>query len=86
MKNKVALQKTVQGWKFIDEAELETFVWDNLAEIFELKPFARQLNIKGEICDIIGISKNNQLTIIDRTYAITLCNPLSFSQGETLTR
>ncbi|GAX34430.1 endonuclease NucS domain-containing protein [Nodularia sp. NIES-3585] len=65
MKNKVALQKTVQGWKFIDESELETFVWDNLAEIFELKPLARQLYIKGEICDIIGIGKNNQLTIIE---------------------
>ncbi|MDB9372131.1 endonuclease NucS domain-containing protein [Nodularia sphaerocarpa] len=65
MKNKVALQKTVQGWKFIDESELETYVWDNLEEIFELKPLARQLYIKGELCDIIGIGKNNQLTIIE---------------------
>ena len=65
MKNKVALQKTEQGWKFIDESELETFVWDNLEEIFELKPLTRQLAIKGEICDIIGISQNNQLAIIE---------------------
>ncbi|WP_414528957.1 endonuclease NucS domain-containing protein [Nodularia chucula] len=65
MKNKVALQKTAQGWKFIDESELETFVWDNLEEIFELKPLARQLYIQGEVCDIIGIGKNNQLTIIE---------------------
>lgn len=65
MKNKVALQKTDQGWKFIDESELETFVWENLEEIFELKPLARQLSIKGEICDIIGMGNNNQLAIIE---------------------
>lgn len=65
MKNNVALQKTDQGWKFIDESELETFVWDNLEEIFQLKPLTRQLYIKGEICDIVAIGKNNQLTIIE---------------------
>ncbi|MCX5982924.1 endonuclease NucS domain-containing protein [Anabaena sp. AL93] len=65
MKNNVALQKTDQGWKFIDESELETFVWENLEEIFQLKPLTRQLYIKGEICDIVAISKNNQLTIIE---------------------
>jgi len=65
MKSNVALQKTEQGWKFIDESELETFVWDNLEEIFELKPLTRQLSIKGEICDILAIGKNNQLAIIE---------------------
>jgi RecB family endonuclease NucS len=65
MKSKVALQKTDEGWKFIDESELENFVWENLEEIFALKPLKRQLNIKGEICDIIGISENNQLAIIE---------------------
>ncbi|MEH2025782.1 hypothetical protein [Nostoc sp.] len=65
IKNNVALRKTDQGWKFIDESELETFVWDNLEEIFELKPLTRQLSIKGEICDILAIGENNQLTIIE---------------------
>ncbi|MEH2348132.1 MAG: endonuclease NucS domain-containing protein [Nostoc sp.] len=65
MNKNVALRKTDQGWKFIDESELETFVWDNLEEIFELKPLTRQLSIKGEICDILAIGENNQLTIIE---------------------
>lgn len=65
MENTVALRKTDQGWKFIDESELETFVWDNLEEIFGLKPFKRQLTIQGEICDILAIGENNQLSIIE---------------------
>ncbi|MCF4968428.1 endonuclease NucS domain-containing protein [Nostoc sp. CMAA1605] len=66
MTNKnVALRKTGQDWKFIDESELENFVWDNLEEIFGLKPLARQLFVKGEICDILAIGENNQLTIIE---------------------
>ncbi|MEH2213960.1 endonuclease NucS domain-containing protein [Nostoc sp.] len=65
MKKNVALRKTEQGWKFIDESELETFVWDNLEEIFELKPLTRQLSIKGEICDILATGENNQLAIIE---------------------
>ncbi|BDI18229.1 hypothetical protein ANSO36C_40310 [Nostoc cf. commune SO-36] len=65
MQKNVALRKTDQGWKFIDESELETFVWDNLEEIFELKPLTRQLSIKGEVCDILAIGKNNQLVIIE---------------------
>ncbi|MEH2239534.1 recombinase RecB [Nostoc sp.] len=65
MNKNVALRKTDQGWKFIDESELETFVWDNLKEIFQLKPLTRQLSIKGEICDILAIGENNQLAIIE---------------------
>ncbi|OUL19066.1 hypothetical protein BV378_34010 [Nostoc sp. RF31YmG] len=65
MEKNVALCKTDEGWKFIDESELETFVWDNLEEIFELKPLKRQLSIKGEICDILAIGENNQLAIIE---------------------
>lgn len=61
----VALRKTGQGWKFIDELELENFVWDNLEKLFGLKPLARQLSVKGEICDILAIGENNQLTIIE---------------------
>ncbi|MEH2108424.1 endonuclease NucS domain-containing protein [Nostoc sp.] len=61
----MALRKTDRGWKFIDESELETFVWDNLEEIFELKPLTRQLSIKGEICDILATGENNQLAIIE---------------------
>ncbi|BAZ51351.1 hypothetical protein NIES4103_40000 [Nostoc sp. NIES-4103] len=64
-KENVALRKTDQGWKFIDESELETFVWDNLEEIFELNPLSRQLSSKGEICDILAIGENNQLAIIE---------------------
>jgi RecB family endonuclease NucS len=65
MEKNVALRKTDQGWKFIDESELETFVWDNLEEIFKLKPLTRQLSIKGEICDILATGENNQLAIIE---------------------
>ena len=65
MNDRVALQKTNKGWDFINEWQLEDFVWNNMQEIFELDPLARQFSIKGEICDILAIRKNGQLVIIE---------------------
>ncbi|MCC5624732.1 hypothetical protein [Nostoc sp. CHAB 5715] len=57
MQKNVALRKTDQGWKFIDESELETFVWDNLEEIFELKPLTYinngRLFLLYEMCNLL---------------------------------
>ena len=60
-----ALQKTNEGWAFISEWQLEEFVWNNLQEIFGFHPLERQHYIKGEICDILAISNNDQLVIIE---------------------
>jgi RecB family endonuclease NucS len=65
MNDRVALQKTNRGWDFINEWQLEDFVWNNMQEIFELDPLARQFSIKGESCDILAIRKNGQLVIIE---------------------
>ncbi len=65
MTNSVALSKTDQGWKFLDENELENFIWENLETLLSLKPLSRQFAVKGEICDILAIGKKNQLVIIE---------------------
>jgi RecB family endonuclease NucS len=65
MNDSVALQETNEGWAFINEWQLEDFVWNNLQEIFGFNPLARQHSIKGEICDILAISNNDQLVIIE---------------------
>jgi RecB family endonuclease NucS len=65
MNDRVALQKTNEGWAFINEWQLEDFVWNNLQEIFGFHPLARQHSIRGEICDILAISNDNQLVIIE---------------------
>ncbi|MEB3189293.1 MAG: endonuclease NucS domain-containing protein [Snowella sp.] len=52
-------------WSFVDELELESFVWNHLSEIFNLTPLERQFNIKGQICDILALTNENQLVIIE---------------------
>jgi RecB family endonuclease NucS len=52
-------------WGFVDELELENFVWNCLSEIFNLIPLERQFNIKGQICDILAVTNENQLVIIE---------------------
>ena len=40
MNDRVALQKTNRGWDFINEWQLEDFVWNNMQEIFNFRPNA----------------------------------------------
>ena len=52
-------------WGFVDELELENFVWNRLSEIFNLTPLERQFNIRGQICDILAVTNEKQLVIIE---------------------
>ncbi|RUS94967.1 hypothetical protein DSM106972_092180 [Dulcicalothrix desertica PCC 7102] len=40
------------------------FVWENLEQLFNLKPVARQHPAKGEFCDILAVY-NKQLSILE---------------------
>jgi len=59
------LSKNNDIWKFNSEADLETFVWDNLKNLFNLQPLKRQFSIRGEFCDILAIAENKTLVIIE---------------------
>ncbi len=59
------LIKDGEKWSFGNEATLENFIWDNLKEIFEFIPLKRQYYIDGNICDILAVSQNRQLVIIE---------------------
>lgn len=52
-------------WEFANETALEEFIWDNLTAIFNLIPLERQRRINGERCDIISVSQNKQLVILE---------------------
>ncbi len=52
-------------WEFANETVLEEFIWDNLTAIFNLIPLERQRRINGERCDIISVSQNKQLVILE---------------------
>ena len=62
---RVSLRRIAQGWEFASEQALENFVWDRLAELLHLRPFQRQYAVMGEICDILALSSDGQLTILE---------------------
>ncbi len=45
---------------FESELALEDFVWENLEELLNLTPIARQYYIEGHVCDILALSPNRQ--------------------------
>jgi len=59
--------KKVQSgnFKFPDESVLESFIWDNLKELFQFTPLRRQHHVNGNYCDILAASKTNSLVIIE---------------------
>jgi RecB family endonuclease NucS len=59
-----ALRKTGNGYEFSSEYALEEFVWENLEQLFQLKPVARQYPAKGEFCDILAV-RDQQLYILE---------------------
>ncbi|NJN72192.1 MAG: DUF91 domain-containing protein [Limnothrix sp. RL_2_0] len=65
MKKTYQLTKSNGTWIFESEAALENFIWDNLQSIFNLTPLKRQFYINGNICDILAVSSNKQLVIIE---------------------
>lgn len=62
---KVCLRKTSQGWEFASEQALEDFVWNHLEDLLQVSPFRRQLAVMGEICDILALTTERQLVIIE---------------------
>ena len=65
MENEVILKNSSGLWNFVDELELENFIWKHLFEIFHLEPLERQSTINGQICDILAVTQNKQLVIIE---------------------
>ena len=59
------LRKTGTGWEFASEAALEDFVWANLEQLFGLTCLKRQYYINGQVCDILGLSENKQLVVLE---------------------
>lgn len=59
------LRKTGNCWKFVSEAALEEFVWANLGGLFELTPLKQQYYCNSEVCDILALSRDKQLTVIE---------------------
>lgn len=64
-KENVFLRKTSQGWEFASEQALEDFVWNRLEDLLQLRPFQRQLVVMGETCDILALTADRQLVIIE---------------------
>lgn len=61
----VTLRRIAGGWEFSSELALENFIWNHLAEVLGLTPLQRQYIIRGEICDILAITPQRQLVIIE---------------------
>ncbi|MGD1713400.1 endonuclease NucS domain-containing protein [Dapis sp. BLCC M172] len=59
------LKKNADKWEFESEEDLENFVWENLQILFNLKPLKRQYPINAEKSDILAISEERQLAIIE---------------------
>lgn len=62
---KISLRKTFQGWEFASEQALEDFVWHHLDDLLQVSPFQRQLPVMGEVCDILALTAERQLVIIE---------------------
>ncbi|MBD1914272.1 MULTISPECIES: endonuclease NucS domain-containing protein [Cyanophyceae] len=52
-------------WAFKTEFNLEEFIWANLGALFGLEPLARQYGIKGQICDILATTSEQQLVVLE---------------------
>ncbi|MEM6452000.1 MAG: recombinase RecB [Cyanobacteria bacterium P01_D01_bin.105] len=61
----VGLRKTSQGWEFSSEQTLEDFVWNHLGDLLQVNPFQRQISVMGEVCDILALTAERQLVIIE---------------------
>jgi RecB family endonuclease NucS len=61
----VSLRKNSEGWGFSSEIALEDFIWGNLGYLLQLKPFQRQYGVMGEVCDILALTDEQQLVILE---------------------
>jgi RecB family endonuclease NucS len=63
--NGVILRRIAGGWEFSSELALENFIWDSLEELLGLSPLKRQYFIRGEVCDILAVTTQRQLVILE---------------------
>ncbi|MEO0374488.1 MAG: recombinase RecB [Cyanobacteria bacterium P01_A01_bin.17] len=61
----VSLRKVSEGWEFSSELALEDFIWERLEDLLQLRPFQRQYAVIGEICDILALTPEQQLVILE---------------------
>jgi RecB family endonuclease NucS len=53
------------GWKFQSEQALEEFIWLHLEPLLGLQPLSRQYYSNNQVCDILAVGANRQLTILE---------------------
>lgn len=61
----VSLRKVSEGWEFSSELALEVFIWEHLETLLQLQPFQRQYAVMGEVCDILALTSERQLVILE---------------------
>lgn len=61
----MALIKIGNKWQFGNEFDLEEIVWKNLPRLLNLKPFKRQFQIRGQICDMLALDDQQRLVVIE---------------------
>ena len=54
-----------EQWCFVNESELENFVWENLQTALGLTPIKRQFSLGGQFVDILAVDEEQNLTIIE---------------------
>lgn len=59
------LRRIGTGWQFETEALLEDFFQANLYNLLELKVLGQQYYISGQVCDLLAVSAQGQLSIIE---------------------
>lgn len=52
-------------WQFDSELSLETFVNAHLLQLLDLKPLARQFRLDFHVCDLLALSPQRQLVIVE---------------------
>lgn len=65
MLREVAIGKTLNEWRFVSEAALESFIWANIQELLGVTPVKQQYYCNGEVSDIIAIEDSGRLVIIE---------------------
>ena len=59
------LRQCGNQWSFHSESELEEVVWLHLKSLLGLLPLKRQFSIRGQFCDILAITSDEQLVVIE---------------------
>jgi RecB family endonuclease NucS len=61
----MVLRQSGNGWNFASEAILEDFVWQHLPSLLECYPLKRQYFSDGDVCDILALTTQKQLVVIE---------------------